>query len=473
LELSEDGHGLPRYVEEEFRRYLRCGILEEGFARCVCTECGAEVLVAFSCKGKGFCPSCLSRRMSDTAAHLVDRVLPGVRYRQWVLAYPRRLRLALARESKTTRESVTIFLREVFRWERKKARAIGVKQPRVGAISLTQRFGSRLDLNVHHHALLPEGAFTLGEEGSVGFHELERPSREELERILERIIVKTMAMAEGRGLIEAEPCDALSWTQAESVQTAMPFSMEQSEPMEKLSAFSEGFSLEAGAHVHAHDRQGLEHLLRYMLRPPLSLQRLQRRDDGRLQLELKRALYDGTRVVCFTPSQLLKRLAAIVPAPRVHSIRYFGVFAPSSKARPRIVSRGKERRRCSRKTPPLDLGEADGGAEDARLAWELFIELDPLVPSPPPMPERPRRLSWPDLLARVFSTDILRCDKCGGRRRVSAFIPGGRLARQVLDQLGIHERAPPIAKARAPPHQEVFDFSPADGGVAPQYVDAL
>ena len=73
-ELREDGRGLPRYVEQEFRRFLRCGILEEGFTRCVCQECGDELLVAFSCKGKAFCPSCCARRMSDTAAHLVENV---------------------------------------------------------------------------------------------------------------------------------------------------------------------------------------------------------------------------------------------------------------------------------------------------------------------------------------------------------------------------------------------------------------
>ena len=50
-----------------------------------CDQCGADRLVPFSCKGRGFCPSCTGRRMADTAAHLVDRVLPEVPVRQWVL----------------------------------------------------------------------------------------------------------------------------------------------------------------------------------------------------------------------------------------------------------------------------------------------------------------------------------------------------------------------------------------------------
>jgi hypothetical protein len=69
---------VPRFVERELRAYLGCGILAHGFVRVRCDACGCERLVAFSCKGRGFCPSCGGRRMADTAAHLVDRVLPEV-----------------------------------------------------------------------------------------------------------------------------------------------------------------------------------------------------------------------------------------------------------------------------------------------------------------------------------------------------------------------------------------------------------
>ena len=67
---------LPRYVEQELRAYLECGILAYGFVRVRCSAYGESRLVAFSCKKRGFYPSCLGRRMADTAAHLVDHVLP-------------------------------------------------------------------------------------------------------------------------------------------------------------------------------------------------------------------------------------------------------------------------------------------------------------------------------------------------------------------------------------------------------------
>jgi len=66
---------LPRYVEEELRGYLRCGVFAHGFVLCRCDECGHDLLVAFSCKARAVCPSCAGRRMANVAAHLVENVL--------------------------------------------------------------------------------------------------------------------------------------------------------------------------------------------------------------------------------------------------------------------------------------------------------------------------------------------------------------------------------------------------------------
>jgi len=72
--LEEDGHGLPEFVRDEL-------------ADLACRTCGDELRVPFSCKGRGFCPSCMGRRMAEGAALLVDHVLPAVGYRLWVLSF--------------------------------------------------------------------------------------------------------------------------------------------------------------------------------------------------------------------------------------------------------------------------------------------------------------------------------------------------------------------------------------------------
>ena len=96
LDADPDARGLPAYVQREFYDYLRCGILAHGFLRLGCDSCKKEVLLAFNCKRRGFCPSCSGRRMAQTAAHLVERVMPWVAVRQWVVSVPVPLRYWMA-----------------------------------------------------------------------------------------------------------------------------------------------------------------------------------------------------------------------------------------------------------------------------------------------------------------------------------------------------------------------------------------
>ncbi len=87
-----------------------CGILARGFARARCGHCGHDFLIAFSCKGRGVCPSCNARRMVATAAHLTDHVLPDLPVRQWVLAVPKRLRYFLHRDAGLQGAALRLFL---------------------------------------------------------------------------------------------------------------------------------------------------------------------------------------------------------------------------------------------------------------------------------------------------------------------------------------------------------------------------
>ena len=61
--MAQQDTDLPMYVRSEFEEYLKCGRLEHGFLRVRCESCHNEFLVAFSCKRRGFCPSCGARRI--------------------------------------------------------------------------------------------------------------------------------------------------------------------------------------------------------------------------------------------------------------------------------------------------------------------------------------------------------------------------------------------------------------------------
>ena len=95
--LEDQGKSLPLDVQREFEGFLECGRLEYGFLRVRCEDCHHERLVAFSCKRRGFCPSCGARRMAESAALLVDEVFPEVPIRQRVLSFPFQLRVLLVR----------------------------------------------------------------------------------------------------------------------------------------------------------------------------------------------------------------------------------------------------------------------------------------------------------------------------------------------------------------------------------------
>ena len=123
LEQAEAAGGLPEFVVDEFEAYLRCGIPEHGLVHFACRKCGQSLVVAHSCKKRGFCPSCTGRRMSDSAAHLVDGVLPKVPVRQWVCSLPWGLRYAMGYDRELCSDILRAFvgsLRRSLRWRAKK-----------------------------------------------------------------------------------------------------------------------------------------------------------------------------------------------------------------------------------------------------------------------------------------------------------------------------------------------------------------
>ncbi len=160
LQAAEDAGGVPPFVEREFRQFLGCGVWGRGFARFRCESCHAERLVPFSCKARAVCPSCGGRRMAERAAHLVDRVLPAVPMRQWVLSLPFRLRYLLAWNHTLCRDVLAVYVRALRGFYRRRARRSGVTDAETGAVTAIQRFGSGINLNIHFHTLCLDGVFT-------------------------------------------------------------------------------------------------------------------------------------------------------------------------------------------------------------------------------------------------------------------------------------------------------------------------
>jgi ribosomal protein S27E len=151
--MAEQGKPLPLHIKKEFDEFLKCGRLEHGFLRVRCETCHEERLVAFSCKRRGFCPSCGARRMAESAALLVDEVLPHQPMRQWVLSFPYQLRFLFASRPELMGNVLGSVYRAIASYLIKKA-GLTRKSAQCGAVTLIQRFGrsgapGALNLNPH------------------------------------------------------------------------------------------------------------------------------------------------------------------------------------------------------------------------------------------------------------------------------------------------------------------------------------
>jgi hypothetical protein len=443
-----DGARLPKFVEQEFRDFLTCGVLAHGFARLRCGDCDLERLVPFSCKGRGFCPSCGGRRMTEGAARLVDGGLPHVPVRQWVLSLPHRLRYLLAWDHELSRAVLAVYVRVLLGFQRKRAHRYGIRDGHSGSVTVIQRFGGGLNLNVHFHTLVLDGVF-FSEEETLRFRPTPPPTDEEVGGVLAKIYMRVQRLLRRRGFdadyadtsrtdpaVEESP--VLAGISGASIQGRIALGPRAGARVWRIGdepdapwllssaprhAHIAGFDLHANVAVPAADRARLEQLCRYLLRPAVAQDRLQLMGDGRVLLTLKAAWRDGTRHLLFEPLDLLEKLAAITPRPRINLVLYHGVLAPHSRWRARVVAYGAMPPAALLPSPPA------GASSDA------------------PPPQQPRHWAWATLMRRAFDIDVLACPRCGGRLRLIGVVEDPDAIRQILAALALTvdhvDRAPP------------------------------
>ncbi len=233
-----DGRGVPPWVEHDFRRYLTCGILTHGFARLRCDACAQERLLAFSCKGRGVCPSCTTRRMAEVAAHLTDHVIPHVPARQWVLSLPKRLRPYLTHDPALVGRILGVLLRIILGALREAA-PDAPPDAALGAVSFLHRFGSSLNPHLHLHLVVLDGLFARDTEGSLAFHRARGLDADAARALTPLVQDRVLRLFVRRRLLDPhEAADMRTWRG------------------------TGGFSLDGSVRVEAHDRAGLERLIR-------------------------------------------------------------------------------------------------------------------------------------------------------------------------------------------------------------------
>ncbi len=342
---------LPKHARKELDAYLDCGLLCRGFARLRCARCPESLTVAFSCKGRGFRPSCMGRRMCATAARLIDDVLPEVALRQWVLTFPFAWRARLAHDGGLLSTLTRLFVDTVSALYTSRSG----DDAKTGAITVVQRASSDMRLNPHLHVVFLDGAYR-ERDGELVWRALLRLTTEDVASVLgatlrriERHLRRHGALPANDGLVDADQDDgadqeaslALSAVSGRSPpagpswQRGLPQLVRKPLAHEKhLCASMDGFTLHAATRAGAQDTQGREALSRYVLRPAIAQERVEQRPDGPVRITLKRAFGDGTVAVDMDPLSLVARLVAAVPPPRFHTfhtVKYAGVLASAHK----------------------------------------------------------------------------------------------------------------------------------------------
>jgi hypothetical protein len=194
--------------------------------------------------------------------------------------------------------------------------------------------------------------------------------------------------------------------------------------------------LHAATHIPANDRALRERLCRYIARPPLAQGRLSLTDDGQVLWKLRSPWRDGTQAFRLTPLAFIERLVAILPHPREHQLTYHGVFAPAASLRHLIVPRPSA-------TDP----------EDEHCH-------EPTTANEPPEPTTKLHTGsssyrWPELIARVFNEDVLRCPNCHGHRTLLTAITDPFAIRRILAHFGLPTEVTPLEPPRPPPEPDL------------------
>jgi hypothetical protein len=320
-------------------------------------------------------------------------------------------------------------------------------------VIFAQRFGSALNLNLHFHALLLDGAFVSSRSRCAPRFRPAAPLTDrdvaDLVHALHRRITRYL-QRKGHLPREHDAADDSAQTEpdeplfaaieAASIQGRSALAPDSQPPIARLGRSThqrrpalpgslccdhEGFSLHAKVLIPAGEPERLEHLCRYIARPPIATGRLSISKSGRVVYGLRRHWRDGTSAVSFDPLTFIERLAALVPRPRAHQLTYHGVLAPAAAWRDLVVPAQPKRRGAP---------SPDSASPSERQGQH--------------------RLTWAELLKRVFAIDVLVCPHCGAKRKPIALITQPEVIRKILSHLGLPTEPPRLTPARSTPELE-------------------
>jgi len=322
--------------------FLGCGDLTKGFARVRCDTGRHEYLLAFSCKGRYFCPSCHQKRVLQFAAWVADDVLAPFPHRRYVFTVPKMLRIYFRKDRRLLgklSQCAADALKTLFHAACKNPKAVP------GIIMVIQTYGDLVNFHPHLHARVTDGVFT-PTGWFVAFPKIDLYALEHLFR--HRVL--RMLLRERR-IDETVIRKLLGWRHS-------------------------GFSPHNAVRIAAQDTEGRRGVAESIRRSPFSVEKIRyQASTGIIIYQSKMHPVLRRNFEVFSACDWLAALTAHIPNAGEHLVRYYGWYSN--------VKRGK-RRKAEAGEPPRTIEEFDevpGSA--AKRAWTRLIkqvyEVDPLV----------------------------------------------------------------------------------------------
>jgi ribosomal protein S27E len=387
---------LRSIIPEVVQGYLKCGDLSEGFARVRCPDCHHEFLLAFSCRGRWFCPSCHAKKVVQFGIQLKENILYPVPHRQYVFSIPIILRTYFKYDRKLLGKFCHCVNQSLLQFFRK---ATGLKKGNLGAVMAIQTFGDYVRWHPHIHVLLADGLFR---ENGV-FYVMPKIEIRPLAELFRANVLK-MLKKEGKiddGLIEK----IMKWRH------------------------NSGFSVHNGVRLSRDDEAGREALAQYIMRNSFSVKKINYNSATgtviyKSKITQRRSRGGRKNFQVFKATDFIAAITQHIPEKSFQLVRYYGWYSNRGRGE-------REKRQEAVASLPV---------VPARVE---IIDVSDYQPKKIPSPQ------WRECIKKVWEVDPLACPKCGNEMKIISFITEAEVIRKILEHLGVWEEKAPVE--RAPP----------------------
>ncbi len=392
----------PRYgflrpiIPEVVDKFLDCGDLARGFARVRCDHCKHEYLLAFSCKGRWFCPSCHQKKVQLFGALLTETILFSVPHRHFTFAIPKMLRPYFRFDRDLLKDFCRLAHECVVEYMQTN---LSLPDGLPGIVMAIHTFGEYLDFHPHLHALVADGLFV--REGL--FHVLPEVSLKPMEELFRARVITFLTE---KGLLPPERARMLqTWRHS-------------------------GFNVHRSRRVLPNEREDLERLAQYIIRNPFSVEKMQVNQPGGpiiYRSGMNEKIHRNFEV--FSPFDFIAAITQHIPDKSFQLVRYYGWY--SNKMRGQRGKRTAE--------------DAQAVAGNAMEVIDVSEHKSRRIPS----------AKWRELIKKVWEADPLLCPRCSHEMRSVALLDDRAVIERILRHLGLWEQGVRVSPARAPP--EIVD----------------